>query len=93
MAVRRSRRSPAPPEHIDRLLTWSRYHHVPEEFLDHADDDVRRLAELTEEGVGAFLRYAFAVGPDRDARSQQSAEVARRLESARRRFGDRAGRP
>lgn len=43
------------------------------EFLEHADPEIRALAELTQAVVQAFRRWAYAV--DRDDRARLKLEL------------------
>lgn len=85
MAVRR-KQGPAvaaPLEGVDRLLDWSRWRPVPQEYLRHPDPKVRRLAEVTEEAVRAFRGWCCSEGPAKDQAEAHLRAVRRKLAALR----------
>lgn len=80
MAVRRRQRpSAAPLNVVEVLLDWCRTRRVPDEYLSHPDPKVRRLAEVTDETVCAFRRFACSEGAAKDQAEADLRAARRRL--------------
>lgn len=105
MAVPRSRTYSGPGHHsFERLLAWNCRHPraIPDEFLEHADPEVRELARLTQATTVASLTTiwraisAAEAGRPIDYGAEEGDRVALwrqydLLASARQAFAERRG--